>query len=119
MSATARVVYHKQLPGHDPTPMLHELFQAAACLHGPKTAVVGHDSRLTYERLEIEALLLAGKLNDLGVRSGDRVAMLLPNSLEAAVTIWAVLAAGGVLVPLHAAPRTSHHDVDLRVAEPT
>ncbi len=92
-------------PALDPGPMLHQLFHAAACVHADKTAVVAHGRRLTYGELQAEARRLAAALRERGARPGDRVGMLLANSAEAAVTAWAVLEAGCVLVPLHAAAR--------------
>jgi len=98
--------------------MVHQLFRASACLHARKIAVVGHGARLTYERLAREATRLAQELRRLGARDGDRVAVLMPNSAEAAVAIWAVLEAGCVLVPLHAAAREEALLPVLRDADP-
>lgn len=98
--------------------MVHELFRAAAYLYPGKTAVVGHTGRLTYRQLEGEAFRLAAELRRLGAREGDRVAVMMPNSAEAAVTIWAVLAARCVLVPLHAAARAETLPPVIRDAEP-
>lgn len=98
--------------------MVQELFRAAACLHGRKTAVVGHTGRLSYRELEFEALRLAQELRRLGARRGDRVAVMMANSAEAAVAIWATLEAGCVLVPLHAATKADALAPVLRNAEP-
>ena len=98
--------------------MVQQLFRAAACLHYDKVAVVGHSGRLTYRQLEAEASRLAAELRRLGARDGDRVAMLMANSAEAAVAIWAVLEARCVLVPLHAAARAEALQPVLRDAEP-
>lgn len=98
--------------------MVHELFRAAACLHGWKTAVVGHTGRLTYRELEHEALRLAHELRALGTLPGDRVIVMLPNGIEAAISIWAVLAAGCVVVPVHAASKVEALTPLLRDAEP-
>jgi acyl-CoA synthetase (AMP-forming)/AMP-acid ligase II len=51
----------------------------------------------------------AAGLRDQGVRDGDRVALLLPNGLAAALSILAVLAAGAVVVPLN--PRLTDEEV--------
>jgi amino acid adenylation domain-containing protein len=98
--------------------MLQQLFQTSACLHAAKTAIVAHGRRLTYAELHAEALRLATTLRERGARRGDRVGMLLANSAEAAVTAWAILEAGCVLVPLHAASRREALLPVLRDAEP-
>ena len=43
----------------------------------------------------------ASALQALGLVAGDRVAVLLPRGLDEAVSLLAVMAAGGVAVPLH------------------
>ncbi len=48
---------------------------------------------------------MAQALLAAGLQPGDRVAVWLPNSAEAAVAIWAAWQAGGVVVPLHAAAK--------------
>lgn len=98
--------------------MLHRLFHVAACLHAGKTAVVAEGRRLDYDLLAREAARLAALLRAQGAQPGDRVGMLLANGAEAAVTIWAVLEAGCVLVPLHAALRKTALQPVLRDAEP-
>jgi len=98
--------------------MVQELFRAAACLHGGNTAVVGHSGRLSYRQLEREALRLARELRRVGASRGDRVAVMMANSAEAAIAIWATFEAGCVLVPLHAATRPDDLVTVLRDAEP-
>ena len=90
---------------NDSITVLHFAFQASATRFPDKAAVVGHGRRLTYAELRGEVLRLAAMMRREGVVPGDRVAMMLPNSVEAAVALWAVLVLGGVLVPLHAASR--------------
>ncbi len=97
---------------------LHDLFRASACLHPDKIAVVGHSGRLTYRQLEAEALRLARELIQLGATPGDRVGVLMANSTEAAVSLWAVLEAGCIAVPLHAAARPEALQPVLADAEP-
>jgi len=64
------------------------------------TAVVFKETRLNYEELHQSVNRLANALWDLGIRKGDKVATILPNSLELYETYWAVAAIGAVVVPL-------------------
>ncbi len=98
--------------------MLHHLFRTSACLHATRLAVVGQGARLTYGELEAEVTRLADHLRRLGAQPGDRVGMLLANSVEAAVTFWAILEAGCVAVPLHAGSRLETLQPVLADAEP-
>lgn len=58
--------------------------------------------RTTYAELRAQALAYAGALRALGVREGDRVAMLSPNVGDFPRVYYAVLALGAVVVPVHA-----------------
>lgn len=63
---------------------------------GRRTAVVLPDTGLsvTYEDLRSRVRAMAGALYAAGVRRGDRVAMALPNGLDAIVAFLAAAAAG-------------------------
>ncbi len=66
-----------------------------------KPAVICGSARLTYGELDALANRCAHALRSLGVQQGDRVALCLPNSIEAVVAIFATLKAGAVFVPIH------------------
>lgn len=63
-------------------------------------AVVFEDQRLTFAQFNQRCNRLANALLDLGLKKGDKVAMLLPNSLEMLDLYWAVSKIGVVIVPL-------------------
>ncbi|HEY8060044.1 MAG TPA: long-chain fatty acid--CoA ligase, partial [Acidimicrobiales bacterium] len=63
-------------------------------------ALVTDDAAITYAELDDASTDLAARLVGGGVHMGDRVALLAPNGIEWAVTAYAVLRMGGVLVPL-------------------
>ena len=54
----------------------------------------------TYSELQQAANHLSAKLADLGVKRGDRVAIVLPQRFETAVAYMAVLQMGAIAVPL-------------------
>ncbi|MBI5088863.1 MAG: AMP-binding protein, partial [Actinobacteria bacterium] len=64
-------------------------------------AVVSGDDRLTYAQTWARCCRLAGALQLLGLRSGDRVAIIAANSHRYLEVYYAVPAAGLVLVPLN------------------
>ncbi|QIJ65835.1 long-chain fatty acid--CoA ligase [Streptomyces sp. JB150] len=66
-----------------------------------KTALVEGDLRLTFAEVWQRALARAGALAALGVRPGDRVALMAPNVAEFPTAYYAIAAAGGVVVPVH------------------
>ncbi|HEX6024035.1 MAG TPA: AMP-binding protein, partial [Solirubrobacter sp.] len=61
-------------------------------------AVVSRDRRLTYAELRARADELARALLAVGVRKGDRVAVLLPNRPEWLVAAFAIGKVGAVTV---------------------
>jgi len=77
-----------------------DLRRAAAAMSG-KEALIAGERRMTYAQLDAAASALAARLRALGVERGDRVAVLLPNGVEAAVAIYGTLRAGAAFVPLN------------------
>ncbi|REE97319.1 long-chain-fatty-acid--CoA ligase [Thermomonospora umbrina] len=66
-----------------------------------KVGLVEGDRRLTFASLWSQALTQAAALVRAGVRPGDPVALLCPNTAEFPIAYYAILAAGGVVVPVH------------------
>ncbi|MEH1126398.1 acyl-CoA synthetase [Micromonospora sp. CPCC 206061] len=71
--------------------------------HSPsRTAAVGPDGRVvTYAELAAEADRIGRGLQAAGLRPGDSVAMLLPNSVELLAVYFATLQTGLYVVPLN------------------
>ncbi len=63
-------------------------------------AVVVDDYRLTWQAFNQRVNRLANVLLDLGIRKGEKIAMILPNCLELLEIYWAVAKIGAVVVPL-------------------
>jgi long-chain acyl-CoA synthetase len=64
----------------------------------PALAFLGRAT--TYRRLASAVDLFAGSLAELGVRRGDRVALVLPNCPQFVIAFFAALRLGAVVVPL-------------------
>jgi len=63
-----------------------------------KVPVLGYQTRsMTYGELDRLSDALAAGLIELGLKKGDRVAIILPNSVAMAVSYFATLKAGGVV----------------------
>ncbi|MCA9018220.1 MAG: acyl--CoA ligase, partial [Planctomycetaceae bacterium] len=78
--------------------LLQSFLEQSACEYPEKVALIVDQNRYTYLELEQQSNRLAQALLQRGLDRGDRVAIHLENSLEAAVAIFAVLKAGGVFV---------------------
>lgn len=77
-----------------------ELLARNAAQRGSKTAYRDHKSSVTYAALADRTARLAGHLADLGVKSGERVAIFLPNSVEWVESCFAINRADAVSVPI-------------------
>lgn len=83
------------------TPLLLWLPWRAAATPDRLALVAPDGSRLTYAELHARADLAARRLAALGVRGGDRVAVLLPNGVPFAEVVHACMRLGAVLLPLN------------------
>lgn len=79
---------------------LPDLLDEMAARFPGREAVVGGAHRLTYAGWRARVRDLAKGLLRLGVRRGDRVALLMPNRTEWLVTDFAVALLGATLVPI-------------------
>jgi acyl-CoA synthetase (AMP-forming)/AMP-acid ligase II len=68
---------------------------------GARTALIEGERRLTWGQFERETARAANGLSWLGLRAGDRVAVLMDNSLEMVILLFGILRYGGVAVPLN------------------
>ena len=73
--------------------LVNDFLQNSAGRFPDKVALVCDGQRLTYAQIEEQANRVANGLLALGVRRGERVAVWLPNSVEAVVAIFAILKA--------------------------
>ncbi|HEX9123100.1 MAG TPA: long-chain fatty acid--CoA ligase, partial [Actinomycetota bacterium] len=80
--------------------LVHQLLSEAASAFPERIAVRHRGDEITYARLEAAANGIARTLIELGVEPGDRVAIWLPKQIETIVTLYGILKAGGVFVPI-------------------
>ena len=86
---------------------LYGLLDAAALRDPGALALVEGDARLTYRDLAGQAEQLAAGMAARGVRTGDRVALLLGNRVEFVVALFAAARLGAVAVPLSVRERAA------------
>src|SRR4051794_38497754 len=70
--------------------------EESAARFGSKAALIAGEQRVHYHELEAISRKLANSLADRGVCRHDRVLIVMDNCAEAAISIFAVLKAGGV-----------------------
>ncbi|MBM7411630.1 long-chain acyl-CoA synthetase [Clavibacter michiganensis] len=74
----------------------------SAVRHADSVALVIGEESITYRDLWAQARAYAGALGERGVGDGTPVAVLIPNVADFPRVYYAVLALGGIVVPVHA-----------------
>jgi long-chain acyl-CoA synthetase len=82
---------------------LADLVRLAARSRGEHAALVGADGITSWGELDTDVDRMAATLQGMGLVKGDRVAAVLGNVVEFAVTYYGALRAGLVLVPVNPA----------------
>ncbi|MBN1991684.1 MAG: long-chain fatty acid--CoA ligase [Anaerolineae bacterium] len=92
--------YGKDIPPTVPIPRqpLPKFLEGAADWLPKRTATIFYGARLTYQQLDRQVNQFAHVLHGLGVKSGDRVMVILPNMPQMIVAYYGTLKIGGVVV---------------------
>ncbi|MEO6826329.1 MAG: AMP-binding protein, partial [Microbacteriaceae bacterium] len=77
-------------------------------------AVILGDDTVSYRDLWDQTRAYAGALRDRGIGAGDPVAVLIPNVTDFPRVYFAILALGGIVVPVHALLKAEEIDYVLR-----
>lgn len=80
---------------------LDRMLERATQSNPEKPAILSRNGDLTYRQFNNQVNALANGLLNLGLKRGDRVAMLLPKIREAIVAFLGVIRAGGVIAPIN------------------
>jgi len=94
-----------------PDESLPEMLAGSAGRHGHRVALDFFGARTSYAELLDAVHRAAEALRSLGVRAGDRVALVLPNCPQHVVAFYAVLRLGAIVVehnPLYTAAELEH-----------
>ena len=94
---------------------LVDLFEQAAKRYADQPAFLNMGQKMSYRQLEEKSRAFAAYLqHELGLKAGDRVALMMPNLLQYPVALFGVLRAGMVVVnvnPLYT-PRELKHQLN-------
>ena len=82
-----------------PDTNMSEVLADTARKHPDHTATLFKGAKLTYRELNELVDKFAAGLQQLGVKKGDRVAIHLPNCPQFPISYYAILRAGGIIVP--------------------
>ena len=79
----------------------YEMLSAAANKHAKTTVVYNDKQKISYHTLKREVDAVAAYLQSIGVKFGDKVALVVSNSPEFITAYFAITAIGAVAVPLN------------------
>ncbi len=91
---------------------LQSFLDEAADKFGQRKAVCFQNLTLTYGQLKDKAERFAASLRDMGLQTGDRVAIMMPNLPQTIIAFWGSLKAGATVVmtnPLYMEKELTHH----------
>ena len=100
--------------------LLQDLLENAAAASPDRIAVVHGEERRSYRYIDENANRIAHALLKAGVKKGDRVGILMPNSVNYICSYFAISKVGGIAVPINTAlaPQGLHYvlkDAGIRV----
>ncbi len=113
-----------------PDKLIHDYLPESAAKYPDRAALIStvklpligrQDKRMTYRELDQASDALAAALVAQGLNAGDRVALIMPNTIQFAISYFAVLKAGGVVTgtnPTYPAKRMAYqiNDCDAEIA---
>lgn len=97
------VVFKRKVKVYSKRPKhLFDLFEQTVRKYPDNEALVMNSSRLTYQEMEAQVNRIADNFfYQFNVKKGDRIALLLGNSIEFALLVFAAAKIGTILVPLN------------------
>ncbi|MFZ5642188.1 MAG: long-chain-fatty-acid--CoA ligase [Bacillota bacterium] len=81
----------------NPVP-LHKLLYDTAAKYPEKTAIIFYGMKISYAMLAACVNRTASALHEMGLKKGDRVAVMLPNCPDFVIAYYAILSLGGIVV---------------------
>ena len=109
--------YEQGVPAHIDIPEhpLTWLLDCASELYPNHTAFIYYGTKLTYAQFSRSAQRFAFELQQMGVRTGDRVAIALPNIPQYPIAFYGALKAGAVVVPTN--PLYTEREMQYQLAD--
>jgi long-chain acyl-CoA synthetase len=93
--------YRGEMPAV-PDVSIYGLFEETVKRYPDDTAIIFLDKKITYRDLDTAIGRYAALLKDLGIKKGDVVATMLPNSMQHWVAFYAVVKIGAIHTPINA-----------------
>jgi long-chain acyl-CoA synthetase len=92
-----------------PRVSLNNILEDAARISPKKTCIYFEESKYSFEEIKNLVERIARFLVEIGIRKGDRVGIILPNSPDFVIAFFGILRAGGVVVAIN--PRFKESEI--------
>ena len=89
------------MPQHYPFNNFYEMLEANAASHPKRPVIFIDDEKVTHAQFLKKVDAFACYLESVGIRRGDRIALIAPNCEEFVITVYAVTKLGAVAVPVN------------------
>lgn len=96
-------------------PSLAAMLEDSCKRYADKVAYISLGSTLTYAELDVHSRHFAAWLQSIGVKQGDRVALMMPNLLQYPVCLFGTLRAGAVVVNTN--PLYTAHELEYQLSD--
>jgi long-chain acyl-CoA synthetase len=96
-------------------PTLKDLIEHTCAQHATRAAFIQMGTELSYRQLDVLSGAFAAWLQHEGFKKGDRIAIMLPNTLQYPIALFGALRAGLIVVntnPLYTAPELEYQLAD-------
>ncbi|MBN1479725.1 long-chain fatty acid--CoA ligase [candidate division KSB1 bacterium] len=80
---------------------LNDIMQHSADIHKNRIAFRFFGKKFTFHKMESIVQCFAAAFHDVGIRKGDRIALLLPNTPQFLFSYWGALRIGAIVVPIN------------------
>ena len=90
---------------------------ASAQKYPNKTALILDDFRMTYTELSIAAKKVANILRERGIKKGDKVALMVPNTPHFPIIYYGILNCGATVVPINCLLKSAEIQYQLEDSE--
>ncbi len=81
-------------------PLLQNFLGNAVKSFADKPAVVMAGKEFSFKKIDSESTNMAAYLQHAGIKRGDRIVILLGNTIDTIISFWAILKCGAVVIPV-------------------
>jgi len=98
-----------------PKTPLYQILEYTCLKYEDVVATIFFDQKMTYGELRDKVRRFATALKEMGVRKGDRVAMILPNCPQMIISYYGILESGGVATAIN--PLNSEREIEFQLKD--